>query len=91
MLTLGGLFLIMVVIGFAILSVKLIVALFLIPLKLGLGLVKLLIGILIGIPLLILGLTVAVVAIPTLIVAIPVLILLGLIVAPFAIAGKIFF
>ena len=89
MLTLGMLLVFGLVVGLVFLVIKVLVALFLIPLKIGFGLLKLLAFILVGIPLLVLGLAVAAVAVPVLVLGLPILFIGALIAAPFAIAKRL--
>ena len=84
MFALGGLFLIFLIVGMCVLAAKVLFALALIPFKIGFGIVKLLVIMLIGIPVFILGATLA-------IAAIPILLVVGLVAAPFVLACKCFF
>ena len=91
MLALGGLFLIVLAIGVAALAVKALICLVFLPLKLGFGLIKLLLALLVGVPLVIIGVAVA----PLLLVGLPILLLVmlvfGLVLVPIAATIKALF
>jgi len=82
-------------IGVAILTVKLLALLIIVPIKLAFGLTKGLLGLVVGIPLAIIAVILCVVAIPVATVVIPVLCVVGLILclvaAPFVLLFKLVF
>ncbi len=92
MLALGLLFM---AAGIAVLAFKALLALVVIPIKIGVGAIKLGLCALIGIPLLILGAILAVAAIPVVLVALPVVffgvLIVCIIAAPLVIALKVLF
>ena len=92
---LAGMFVILLVLGIAVMAVKALIALAFLPIKIGFGILKLGLTLLVGVPLLILGVTIAAAAIPLVLVGLPILLLvlliLSLIAAPFVIALKAFF
>jgi hypothetical protein len=95
MVELGGFLFVLLIVGAIVLVVKALIALLIVPFKIGLGIVKLLLALLIGIPLLILGLVFAATVVPLLLVSIPILLLVLIVVvivaAPFVLAFKCLF
>ena len=93
MFTIAGLVLLFLVFGGFILVAKLLLGLIVIPFKIGFFAIKLLLGILFGIPLLILGGIALVAIVPVALVALPFLLLalvLGVLVLPIVAIVKIF-
>jgi hypothetical protein len=87
MFALGGLMILLAIVGVALLAIKLLITLVFLPLKIGFGLLKVVLAVLVGIPLLICGAVFAAAVLPMfLIVAV-----LGLIALPFVAAAKIIF
>jgi hypothetical protein len=95
MVELGGFLFVLLIVGAIVLVVKALIALLIVPFKIGLGIVKLLLALLVGIPLLILGLVFAATVVPLLLVSIPILLLVLIVVvivaAPFVLAFKCLF
>ncbi len=87
MFALGGFLILLAVVGAALLAIKLLVALVFLPLKIGFGLIKVVLAIVIGIPLLVCGAVFAAALIPVFLVVI----VLGLVALPFVAAAKIIF
>ncbi len=85
MLELAGLALALLVAGILFVAVKVLFALFLIPLKIGIGALKLVLFLFLGIPILIIGCVVVGIALPFLIIGGLVLLIL---VAPFVLLVK---
>ena len=87
MFAFGGLLILLAVVGVALLAIKLLIALVFLPIKIGFGLIKVVLAVLVGIPLLVCGAVFAAALLPVFLVVV----VLGLIALPFVAAAKIIF
>lgn len=81
----------MLIIGVVVLAVKFLLFAVLLPLKIGAGLLKLFLFLVVGLPLLIVGVALLTAAIPVALVVIPVLLVLAVITLPFVLLLKLVF